>query len=70
TMERITIVRKLKNAADRWERENPVIGVGVLRVCDALRDAAYAIEALEAELAAYRDLGTVEELESVVENEI
>ncbi|MEG0035219.1 MAG: hypothetical protein RR743_01020 [Oscillospiraceae bacterium] len=61
-MERLTIVRKLKNAADRWEKENPIIGVGELRVCDALRDAAYTIEALDIELAAYRDIGTLKEL--------
>lgn len=56
------IVRKLKSAANRWEAENQIIGFGQLRVCDALRDSAYAIEDLETELSAYRALGPIDDL--------
>jgi hypothetical protein len=45
------IVRALRNAADRWEKRHPVIGVGELRVQDALRDSANAIESLTRQLA-------------------
>lgn len=38
------IVNNLRLAADRWENSHPVIGVGELRVHEALRDAARCIE--------------------------
>lgn len=38
------LVNNLRKAACRWEKENPIIGVGQLRVQDALRDAARALK--------------------------
>ena len=38
------IVANLRRAADKWEKNHPIIGVGELRVHDALRDAARCIE--------------------------
>ena len=48
------LIEQLRIVATRWERENPIIGVGNLRYCDALRDAADAIEKQEAENAHLR----------------
>lgn len=45
------LIHELEKAANRWEKENPIIGVGKLRYCDALRDAACRIAALQAENA-------------------
>lgn len=38
------LINNLHRAADKWEREHPIIGVGQLRVHDALRDAARALK--------------------------
>lgn len=48
------LIHELKKAASRWEKENPIIGVGKLRYCDALRDAACRIAALQSENAELR----------------
>lgn len=37
------LVNNLRKAADKWEKGHPIIGVGELRVHDALRDAARAL---------------------------
>lgn len=47
------LIRALRNAAARWEKEHPIIGVGSLRYCDALRDAADRLTSL------MKDLGRV-----------
>ena len=44
------IVRNLRNAADKWEQNHPIIGVGELRVHEALRDAARCIEETSAKV--------------------
>ncbi len=38
------IVANLRREADKWEKNHPIIGVGELRVHEALRDAARCIE--------------------------
>lgn len=40
------LIYKIRGAAARWEEEHPIVGVGQMRYCDALRDAAGAIEQL------------------------
>lgn len=40
------LIDKIRGAAARWEEEHPIVGVGQMRYCDALRDAADAIEQL------------------------
>lgn len=40
------LLEELDKAACRWEKDNPIVGVGELRYCDALRDAAFCIKKL------------------------
>lgn len=49
-MEPNEIALSLRGAATKWEARHPIIGVGQLRVHDALNDAADCIEKLQAEL--------------------
>lgn len=44
------IVMHLSSAADRWERTHPIIGLGELRVHDALRDAVRCIKETSAKV--------------------
>lgn len=55
------LIRELEKAAGRWEKENPIVGVGRLQYCDALRDASCRLKgqcdqiaALQAENTALR----------------
>lgn len=45
------LIYKIRGAAARWEEEHPRVGVGQMRYCDALRDAAGAIEQLCTDVA-------------------
>ena len=44
------LINNLRKAADKWEKEHPIIGVGQLRVHEALRDAARALKEADAAL--------------------
>lgn len=44
------LINNLNKAADKWEKEHPIIGVGQLRVQDALRDAARALKEADSKL--------------------
>lgn len=44
------LINNLNKAADKWEKEHPIIGVGQLRVHDALRDAARALKEADSKL--------------------
>ena len=46
-----TLIEKYRQAADKWEKRHPVTDTFDLRVQDALRDAATAIETLCADYA-------------------
>ena len=62
------LIEQYRQAADEWEKRHPVTDTFDLRVQDALRDAATAIETLCADLAcvtAERD-GAVLDLKSEV----
>lgn len=48
-MEIENLINNLNRAADDWEEKHPVTYTGNLRVQDALRDAASALSALQAE---------------------
>jgi len=39
-----SLIRQLRSAAQRWRKENPVVGVGEMRYDFALEDAADALE--------------------------
>ena len=58
------IALSLRGAATKWEATHPIIGVGQLRVHDALNDAADCIEKLQAELESSqrRERAAVEDL--------
>lgn len=63
------LINNLNKAADKWEKEHPIIGVGQLRVHDALRDAARALKEADSKLEQVtleRD-AAVRELEVVAE---
>ena len=45
------LIEQYRQAADEWEKRHPVTDTFDLRVQDALRDAATAIETLRADLA-------------------
>lgn len=51
-MEPNEVMMGLRGVAARWKALHPIIGVGQLRVHDALSDAADCIEKLQAELEA------------------
>ena len=44
------LINNLHRAADKWEKEHPIIGVGQLRVHDAIRDAARALKEADSKL--------------------
>lgn len=44
------LINNLNKAADKWKKEHPIIGVGQLRVHDALRDAARALKEADSKL--------------------
>lgn len=54
------LIEQYRQAADKWEKRNPVTDTFDLRVQDALRDAATALSTLQAENEKLRG-----ELESV-----
>ncbi len=43
------LIEQYRQAADKWEKRNPVTDTFDLRVQDALRDAATALSTLQAE---------------------
>ena len=43
------LIEQYRQAADKWEKRNPITGTFDLRVQDALRDAATALSTLQAE---------------------
>ena len=45
------LIEQYRQAADKWEKRHPITDTFDLRVQDALRDAATAIEILQADLA-------------------
>lgn len=49
------LIEQYRQAADKWEKRNPVTDTFELRVQDALRDAATALSTLQAENEKMRD---------------
>lgn len=66
------LIEQYRQAADKWEKRHPITDTFDLRVQDALRDAATAIETLQANLArvtAEKD-AAVEELENYMVQDV